>query len=210
MELLIESFTAAEANIITESLNNHKDMFLSGVFMESESRNRNGRIYRRTEMARAIDQLNETIKVHGGVIGEIDHPTSRLGSELKFASHMITEVRINGNQGLGKMKLIDTPSGLIVKEIIKAGYRPGVSTRGAGSVDADGVVENFAIQTVDIVVVQSAQNAIPDTIYESLDFLKTGKEVLSLSEIVKEDKKAQKYFEKAILEFIDELTKYKK
>lgn len=210
MELLIESYTAAEANIITESLNNHKDMYLSGTFMESEVINRNGRKYKRNEMATAVDSLNEIIKVHGGVIGEIDHPTTRLGSELKWASHIITEVRMDGTRGVGKMKLLDTPSGLIVKECIKGGYRPGVSTRGAGNVNSDGVVENFAIQTIDIVVVQSAHNALPVTMYESLESMKTGKEVLSLAVSVKEDKKAQKYFEKAILEFIEEIKKYNK
>lgn len=210
MQLLVEAYTAAEAQVITESMNNHKDMYLSGIFMESETRNRNGRIYRKNEMARAVESLNETIKVHGGVIGEIDHPTSRLSSELKYASHIITEVRMDGNRGVGRMKLLETPSGLIVKEIIKAGYRPGVSTRGAGNVDSDGVVENFAIQTVDIVVVQSAHNALPETVYESLEGMKTGREALSLVEAVKHDPKAQKHFEKAILEFIDELNKYKK
>jgi hypothetical protein len=210
MELLIESYTAAEANMITESLNNHKDMYLSGIFMESEIRNRNGRMYKKTEMAKAVDSLNETIRIHGGVIGEIDHPTNRLTSELKYASHLITEVRMDGNKGVGKMKLLDTPSGIIVKECIKAGYRPGVSTRGAGNVDSDGVVENFAIQTVDIVVVQSAPNALPETVYESLENLKSGRKALTLAEAVREDPKAQKHLEKAILSFIDEITKFKK
>lgn len=210
MELLIESFTPAEANVICESMANSKDMYLSGIFMESEARNRNGRIYRKTEMAKAVESLNETIRIHGGVIGEIDHPSTRLSSELKYASHIITEVRMDDTRGVGKMKLLNTPSGLIVQEIIKAGYRPGVSTRGAGNVDGDGVVENFAIQTVDIVVVQSAHNALPETVFESLELMKSGKEVLSLSEAVKEDPSAQKYFEKAILGFLDEIVKYKR
>lgn len=207
MELLVESYTAAEANIITESFNNHKDMYLSGIFMESEITNRNGRKYQKHEMARAVESLNETIRVHGGVIGEIDHPTNRLTSELKYASHMITEVRMDGTKGVGRMKLMDTPSGLIVKECIKAGYRPGVSTRGAGNVNSDGVVENFAIQTVDIVVVQSAPNALPETVYESLENLKSGRKVLTLAEAVKEDPKAQKYFVKQFQKFLDDLVR---
>jgi hypothetical protein len=210
MELLIESYTAAEANIITESLNNHKDMYLSGTFMESEILNRNGRKYQKHEMSKAVDSLNETIRTHGGVIGEIDHPTNRLTSELKYASHMITEVRMDNTRGVGRMKLMDTPSGLIVKECIKAGYRPGVSTRGAGNVNSDGVVENFAIQTIDIVVVQSAPGALPETVYESLENMKSGRKALTLAEAVREDPKAQKYLEKEILKVLDEIMKFKK
>lgn len=210
MELLIESYTANEAKIITESLNNHKDMYLSGIFMESEARNRNGRIYKKNEMQRAVDSLNETIKVHGSVAGECDHPQNRLQTELKYVSHLITEVKMEGNNGVGKMKLLDTPCGLIVKEVIKGGYRPGVSTRGAGNVDSDGIVENFTIQSIDIVITPSASKATPDTVYESLDGLKHGSKVLTLAEAMQEDKSAQKYFEKEIMKFIDELMKYKK
>jgi hypothetical protein len=207
MQLLIEQYTASEANIIAESVQDGKEVFLNGIFMQAEAKNRNGRIYPLKEMVSAVRTLNETIQTHGSVLGECDHPTARLSSELKYASHIITEVCMDGNNATGRMKLMNTPCGLIVKEVIKSGYRPGVSSRGAGNVGNDGVVEGFAIQTIDIVVVPSASGALPNTVYESLSEISQGRKVLTLAEAVMEDETAQKYFIKEIRTFLRQLTK---
>lgn len=207
MELLIESLNANEGNIITESANNGKNVFLNGVFMQATIKNRNGRVYPINEMIRAVNTLNETIKAHGSVSGELDHPADRLTTELKNVSHIITEVRMDGNNAVGKMKILDTPYGLIAKELIKAGFRPGVSSRGAGNVTNEGIVENFMIQTVDIVCVPSAAGAMPLPVYESLQLLKSGAKTLTLAEQVQHDQAAQKYFIKEFQKFLEEISK---
>lgn len=210
MELLIESYTAEEAQIITESVNKGKDVFLSGIFMESEIRNRNNRIYRLNEIAKAVDTLNETIKNYGGVLSELEHPKDRLSVNMNYVCSIITEMKMNNTKAYGKMKILDTPCGIILKEVIKGGYRPGVSSRGSGDVNSEGIVEGFNIQTVDVVTIQSAPNSQPQTVYESLQNMNGGNKILSLAEAVKEDKSAQKYLEKEILKYFDELIKIKK
>jgi len=207
VELLIETYTSAEANIITESMNNGKDVFLSGRFLSGNLKNRNGRVYPVSEIAKAVRDLNEAIKDHGSLVGELDHPANRLTTELKYASHIITEINMNGDNGDGKMKIIDTPYGLVVKELIKAGFRPDVSSRGAGNVGADGVVEGFVIQTIDIVSQASGFGCSPRPVYESIENSKIGYKALSLAEAVKEDEAAQKYLVKEIVKFFEELKR---
>lgn len=209
MELLIETYTAHEANVIVESYNNGKEVGLSGIFMQAEVKNRNGRIYKLHEMVSAVQSLNETIKSQGGVLAEADHPANRLQSEIKTSAALITEVMMNGNNATGKMRILNTPCGLIVKEIIGSGFRPGVSSRGAGNVGTDGVVEGFVINSIDIVVTPSAQQAYPSTVYESLVESLHGKKALTLAEVVKEDKDAQKYFIKEIHKFLSEMVNKK-
>lgn len=209
-QILIEDMTASEAQLITESSTSSGDTFLNGIFMESETMNRNQRMYSRSDIAKAVNSLNETILVHGGVISEMDHPRDRLTTEMEKACAVIKEVKMHGKNAVGKMKLIDTPCGSIVKEIIKAGYRPGLSSRGSGRVNADGMVEGFTIQTVDVVVTPSARGAVPETMYESIQDMKSGRKVLSLAESLQHDKAAQKYFEREILKFIEDLTRIKK
>jgi hypothetical protein len=207
MQLLIEHYTSAEANIITESLNNGKDVFLSGRFLSGNLKNRNGRVYPVNEIMNAVKTLNEGIREHGSVVGELDHPANRLTPELKSASHVITEIYMDGDNANGKMKIINTPYGLVVKELIKAGFRPDVSSRGAGNVNDDGIVEGFMIQTIDIVSQASGIGCSPRSVYESLEDTKIGNRTLSLAEAVMEDQAAQKYFIREISKFLDEITR---
>jgi len=208
MQLLIESYTADEAKVITESFDNGKAAALSGIFMQAETRNRNGRIYRLNEMQNAVQSLQESIKLSGGVLSEVDHPSERLSVNFSQCGGLITEIRMDGNNAVGKMKILDTPSGLIVKEVIKNGFRPGVSSRGAGNVGPDGVVEGFSLVTIDIVVTPSCRDAQPMSIYESLQDSKAGYRALSLAEVVKEDEKAQKYLTNEVKKYLKEILKY--
>lgn len=202
-QLLIESINPFESNIVTESVAgaNGKDMYLHGIFMQAEQRNRNGRIYPLSEMATAVASMNEHIKLYGGLFGELDHPADRLTIAMDRISHVITELYMDGNNVIGKAKLLDTPMGDIAKAISRSGARYGVSSRGAGQVNESGEVSGFRLVTIDLVATPSAQGAMPDTIYESLQEYKNGK-ILTLAEAVRNDPKAQKYFKEEIKKFV--------
>lgn len=205
-QLLIETLGAGDANIITETVNDagNKNMFLHGIFMQAEQRNRNGRIYPLSEMSAAVASMNAHIKEYGGLFGELDHPADRLTISMDRISHVITELYMNGNNVIGKAKLLDTPVGLIAKEIAKSGARYGVSSRGAGQVNESGQVSGFRLVTIDIVATPSAHGAMPNTIFEAASEYKKG-EVLTLAEALKHDPAAQKYFKEEVRKFISSL-----
>lgn len=205
--ILVEHLNAAQGNIITESVDNGKGVFLSGVMMQAEIKNRNGRIYPMSEMTSAVGLMNENIKNYGGVFGELDHPADRISVNLDRVSHVITEIYMDGNNVMGKMKILDTPVGMIAKTIAQSGVRFGVSSRGTGMVNENSMVSNFNLQTIDIVATPSAMGAYPNTIYEGLEELKSGRQVLSLTEAVKNDPEAQKYLQDAIKKFVSEILK---
>lgn len=205
MELLVESYNAQEANLIIEtSTDNSKHMFLSGTIMQAGEKNRNGRIYQLQEMTDAVMNANKMISEYGGIFGEADHPKG-LQINMDRISHVITEMRMSGNNVYGKLKLLDTPMGLIAKELGRSGVRYGVSSRGTGNVREDGVVEGFTFVTADLVVTPSA-NAYPDTIYEALES-KLGQKVLSLAESLHQDPNAQKYFKQEFRKFLSNIIK---
>lgn len=198
--ILVEHLNAATGNILTEASQDGRNVYLSGVVMQADIKNRNGRIYPMTEMAMAVKGMNESIKEYGGVFGELDHPADRISINLDRVSHVITEVYMDGSNVMGKMKLLDTPVGLIAKELAKSGVRYGVSSRGTGVVN-ESVVSNFSLQTIDLVATPSAQGAYPTTMFEALEEQK-GRKVLTLAEAVREDPSAQKYFESEIKKFL--------
>ncbi len=204
-QLLIESVSATEGSIITETATNGKDVWLSGVFMQANIQNRNGRNYPVNEMHRAVEQMNSNIKAYGGVFGELDHPTT-LTINMDRISHVITEVRMVGNDVVGKARILDTPMGLIAKELAKSGVRYGVSSRGAGTVNESGLVSNFNIITVDLVATPSAMGAYPTPVYEGLQDYKGGR-ILTLAESVKNDDKAQIHLRNEITKFVQSILK---
>lgn len=204
-QLLIESVSASEGSIITETATNGKDVWLSGVFMQANIQNRNGRNYPINEMQRAVEQMNQNIKSCGGVFGELDHPTT-LTINMDRISHVITEVRMVGNDVVGKARILDTPMGLIAKELAKSGVRYGVSSRGAGTVNESGLVSNFNIITVDLVATPSAMGAYPTPVYEGLADFKGGR-ILTLAESVKNDEKAQVHLRNEITKFVQSILK---
>lgn len=203
MDLLIEELMPSQAGLITESSTDGKNVWLSGVFMQSTIKNRNGRVYPLTEISEAVNTAVQRIKESNGIFGELDHPQT-LTINLDRVSHVITEVFMKGNDVIGKAKILDTPMGLIAKELIKSGVAMGVSSRGAGNVNESGEVSGFQFVTVDIVCTPSAPGAVPSVMYESVWAHKNGQRVLTLAEQVKEDPAAQKYFKKAFMDFLNE------
>lgn len=156
---------------IEESIAGEKRKFyyLDGVFLQGEIRNLNGRVYPKHEIENAVKTLQDQINEYGAVAGELDHPETLVISAHNI-SHMITEIKMQGNDATGRMKIIpDVPCGAIVEGLIKAGAPIGVSSRGAGNVDDyDGTVSDFEIVTIDIVATPSAPGARPTPIYERL------------------------------------------
>lgn len=203
--ILVEHVLPAEGNIVTESINEGKDVFLKGVMMQAEVFNRNKRKYRLDELTEAVAIANGQIQSHGGIFGELDHPQG-ITINMDRISHVITEMHMNGNDAVGTCKLLNTPMGLIAKELANSGCRYGVSSRGMGRVDeSTGEVRGFALVTVDLVATPSAPGAMPLPVYESLQQDIKGQRVLTIAEAIREDEDAQKHFKKAIREFMASL-----
>ena len=201
-QLLVEELSPQTANLISESNEGTGDMFLSGIFMQGDIKNRNGRVYPITEIAAAVRGAQQKIKESNGIMGELDHPQS-LTINLDRVSHVITELDVSGSNAMGKAKLLNTPMGNIAKELIRSNVALGVSSRGAGAVNESGGVTGFNFVTVDIVAQPSAPNAYPQTVYESLDLAQNGHNIINLAEAVRHDPKAQDYFVKEIKSWLE-------
>lgn len=201
-ELLIEELTPVEANIVTEGGEAGKDAWLSGIFMQADIKNRNGRVYPSTEISEAVKIATQTIKERNGIMGELDHPQT-LSINLDRVSHIITEINMQGNNAVGKAKMLNTPMGNIARELINSGVSLGVSSRGAGTVNESGGVSGFQFVTVDIVAQPSAPNAYPQTVYESLQMANNGHNIMDLAEAIRHDQDAQKYLKKEILKWLE-------
>ena len=201
-QLLIEELTPSVAGIIQESSTDGKNLWLNGIFMQAEIVNRNNRKYPFNEISGAVQSMIQRINETKGILGELDHPnTLQIG--LDRVSHKITNVRMEGNNAVGKMQLLNTPMGNIARAIIESGVAIGVSSRGAGDVNESGNVSGFTVITVDIVATPSAQNAYPQSVYENLQYAKNGREILTLAEAMQQDEAAQKYFKREILNWIN-------
>lgn len=205
--ILVEHLNASQGNIITESVNSGKDVYLSGIVMQADIKNRNGRIYPLHEMQNAVTSMNEAIKSYGGVFGELDHPADRLTVNLKDVSHAITELRMEGHNVYGKMVLADTPMGDIARGLVKTGVRFGVSSRGSGLVNENATVSNFNLQTIDIVATPSAQGAYPLPVMEELHDSRIGNRVLTLAESFRHDPVVQKELNVAIKKLFEEMLR---
>lgn len=199
--LLIEELSPDTAQLMEAE--DGKDLWLSGVFMQAEMKNRNGRVYPLNEIQNAVNLANTRITESSGIMGELDHPQT-LTINLDRVSHVITEMRMQGNDAYGKAKLLSTPMGNIARELVKSGIRLGVSSRGAGTVNESGGVNGFQFVTVDIVAQPSAPGAVPDSIYESLMLNKHGAQAITLAEEVRNDPAAQKYLKREIQKFLAE------
>lgn len=201
-QLLFEELTPSQAGLIRESSSNGKNTWLNGIFMQASISNRNGRTYPINEIQNAVTTAQQRIKESNGIFGELDHP-SNLSINLDRISHVITEIRMEGNNAIGKAKLLNTPMGIIAKELANSGVALGVSSRGAGDVNESGEVSKFSFVTIDLVACPSAPSAYPSAIVESLDQAKNGHNIIALAEAVKHDLDAQKYLKKEILNWIN-------
>ena len=203
---LREHLSFDQAKIVVESANEGKDLFMKGICIQGGVRNANQRVYPVNEIGRAVTTLSEQIQGGYSVLGEVDHPDG-LNINLDRVSHMITEMWMDGPNGYGKMKILPTPKGGIVKTMLESGVKLGVSSRGSGNVreDGSGEVSDFEIITVDVVAQPSAPGAYPTPIYEHLMNSRGGLKAFHTAREVQGDQKAQKYLKESLLNIISRL-----
>lgn len=202
IQILTEELAPTAAGLITESSSDGKHTWLQGIFMESDVKNRNGRVYPLAEMTKAVKMANSMISETNGIFGELDHPQT-LTINLDRISHVITELAMDGSAVVGKAKLLNTPMGNIAIELVNSGVIMGVSSRGAGTVNEGGIVSDFQFTTVDIVANPSAPGATPTAIVESLEQATNGKAIMSLAESMVHDETAQKYFAAEVKKWLE-------
>ena len=205
---LREHLTFDRAGMVVESVkedNDLKTLYMKGIFIQGGVKNANERVYPVAEIETAVETLNKQITEGYSVLGEVDHPDD-LKINLDRVSHMITSMWMDGANGFGKLKILPTPMGQLVKTMLESGVKLGVSSRGSGNVnDLDGRVSDFEIITVDIVAQPSAPNAYPKAIYEGLMNMKNGHKVLEMAKEARGDKKVQKFLKDEVTRLIKEL-----
>jgi len=206
MRNLQEHLTFDQANIVLENANEGKDLFLKGIMIQGGVRNANQRVYPVNEIGRAVKTLNDQITGGYSVLGEVDHPEG-LNINIDRVSHMITECWMDGDNGYGKLKILPTPMGNLVKTMLEAGVKLGVSSRGSGNVAEDGsnTVSDFEIITVDVVAQPSAPGAYPTPIYEHLMNARGGMKAYEFAQATKHDAQAQKYLKESLVNIISKL-----
>ena len=155
-----------------------KQQYIKGVFMQSDVKNQNGRIYPFPVLQREVKNYSKKFVKEGRALGELGHPMGPT-INLDRVSHLITELYEDGKNFVGKAKIMDTPNGKIVKNLLESGVKLGVSSRGLGTVKTNkqGVNEvqkDFTLSTVDIVADPSAPAAFVNGIMEGKEFSATG------------------------------------
>jgi hypothetical protein len=182
-----------------------KNLYMKGICIQGGVKNHNERVYPVNEIADAVSQLNEQITGGYSVLGEVDHPDD-LKINLDRVSHMITEMWMDGPNGYGKLKILPTPMGTLVKTMLESGVKLGVSSRGSGNVNEnDGKVSDFEIVTVDVVAQPSAPNAYPTAIYEGLMNMRGGAKMFEMAREAGVDQKVQKYLVNEVTRLIKDL-----
>jgi hypothetical protein len=166
-----------EVNIITECVESTgaKKYFIEGIFIQCEKPNRNGRKYKKDWMSEEIDRYNSEYVSKNRAFGELGHPENPT-INLDRVSHLIVSLVPEGNNYIGKARILDTPNGNIVKAFIDADCTLGVSTRGLGSLQSEGqysiVQPDYKIMTAaDIVADPSAQEAFVEAVMESKEWI---------------------------------------
>ena len=172
---LITEYTENDVQCIVEkNAQGEKKFVIEGIFMTAEQKNRNGRIYPKQIMERAVDKYVKEQVSQKRAVGELNHPEGPTVN-LDKVSHLITDLQWEGNDVVGKAQILDTPMGRIVKGLLEGGVQLGVSTRGMGSLEnRNGVMyvkDDFMLNTVDIVQDPSAPSAFVNGIMEGVDWV---------------------------------------
>ena len=203
MKLITETIENVE--VITEGKGDDKKLYIEGVFLQSEIKNRNGRMYPFSVLEKEVERYNEEYVKTNRALGELGHPDGPTVN-LDRVSHRITSLRAEGNNFIGKAQILSTPNGNIAKALLDEGVKLGVSSRGMGSIDkredCGVVMDDFMLATAaDIVADPSAPDAFVNGIME-------GKEWAWDNGILKETKvaKYQRYMDDATRKNLEERT----
>ena len=177
MKLITEEIEQVE--VIVEERNGKKNLYIEGVFLQGEIKNRNGRMYPMQTLCREVGRYNENFVQKGRALGELGHPDGPTVN-LDRVSHKITSLTESGNNFIGKAKILSTPMGKIASNLLGEGVKLGVSSRGVGSLNKTNegysvVGEDFTLATAaDIVADPSAPDAFVDGIMEGKDWVWDG------------------------------------
>ena len=177
MKLIREEIETVE--FVTEERNGKKSLYIEGVFLQGNIKNRNGRMYPMATLAKEVQRYNESNVVTGRALGELGHPDGPTVN-LDRVSHKITSLRESGSNFIGKAKILDTPMGQIAKSLIGEGVKLGVSSRGIGSLKPtkegfNVVGDDFMLATAaDIVADPSAPDAFVEGIMEGKEWVWEG------------------------------------
>jgi hypothetical protein len=170
-KLLIETNTFKPISFLTENVSKETgNLIVEGILATAEVKNGNGRYYAKDLWEREMDKYSQSIKERRAM-GELDHPESQV-INLKNVSHLISEYWWDGDNVMGKIEILPTPSGNILKELIKAGVTVGVSSRGMGSLEQNGSVmevqDDFELLCWDFVSTPSNPGSYMKTLHEGL------------------------------------------
>jgi len=176
MKLITESIE--DIRILTEEKDGEKHLYIEGVFLQSEIKNRNGRIYPFDVLNKEVERYSEEYVKAGRALGELGHPDGPTVN-LDRVSHKITSLKAEGNNFMGKARILDTPMGTIAKSLLGEGVKLGVSSRGMGSLKEDNgvkyVSDDFMLATAaDIVADPSAPDAFVNGIMEGKEWVWEG------------------------------------
>ena len=172
---LISEYNENDVQCIVEKKEDgEKKYVIEGVFAQADQKNRNGRIYPKPIMERAVGKYVDEQVSKKRAVGELNHPEGPTVN-LDKVSHLITDLKFEGNNVVGKAQILDTPMGKIVQGLLEGGVQLGVSTRGMGSLEnRNGVAyvkDDFILSTVDIVQDPSAPDAFVNGIMEGVDWV---------------------------------------
>ena len=202
MRLITEVFNEDCEVIVEANENGKKQHFIEGIFMQGDLKNRNGRIYPSAVLEKEMNRYNKDFVATRRALGELGHPD---GPQINGdrVSHLITEMKRDGSNFIGKAKILGTPMGEIVKTFIDEGVKVGVSTRGLGSVKQtkEGIMEvqdDFHLATVDVVTDPSGPNCFVNGIMENTEYY---------YDITAGAWRAQEFIEEAVKEMKKEYTK---
>lgn len=171
---LIAEYTDQSLQVLVEEKNGKRNLFIEGIFAQANQKNRNGRIYPQQVMESAVRKYSSEQIQKGRAVGELNHPDGPT-INLDKVSHVITELKFNGDDVVGKAKILETPMGQIVKGLLDGGVQVGVSTRGMGSLERRGnamyVKDDFILNAIDIVQDPSAPGAFVNGIMEGVEWV---------------------------------------
>ena len=165
--LFLQEELFAPEHMVFERKDDGKNLYMDGILMQGVVLNRNNRSYPKTEMVRAVENINSRLAAGKKILGEIDHPET-LSLNLKHACLQVMSARMEGNDVVGKIKILNNANGKLVEDLIADGIIPGVSSRGTGNLNTRNEVENFQFETLDIVAQPSAPKAYPSPLREAL------------------------------------------
>lgn len=194
---LITETTQENVRLVTEETKGEKQYFIEGIFMQSDTKNRNGRVYPEEILTNEVKRYNNEFVLKNRAMGELGHPEGPTVN-LERVSHLIKDLKVEGKDVYGKAKILDTPMGKIAKNLLGEGCMFGVSSRGMGSLQEKNgvnyVQDDFMLATVDIVADPSAPNAFVNGIMEGKEWvwdngLIKEKEIAKYKKTIKESSK---------------------